>query len=48
MQAVGGFTGEHVVFEFGTRGAGAIAFEVRLIAGEEFGFIGADTAVGAG
>ena len=39
--------GEHVGFEIGVGGGGAMAFQMRLPAGGEFGFIAAGVAVGA-
>ena len=48
MHALRVFAREHVVFEFIIRRARAGPFQMRLISGGEFGFVGADTAIGAG
>ena len=48
MCLVGIFAGEHVGVEVFIRGVRPEPFQMRLIAGGEFGFVRGDVAVGAG
>ena len=46
MHAFGGFAREHVLSESGIRWTRALAVKLWFIAGEKFGFIGADGGIG--
>ena len=47
MHALGVFAGEHIGFEFFRAGAGAVAFQMRLVTGGEFGLAGLHAAIRA-
>ena len=48
MHALGVLPREHVGLELLVGGTGTVAFQMRLVAGGELGFLGGDAAVGAG